>query len=301
MGPTASGKTALAVELVKRLPMDIINVDSAQIYRDMDIGTGKPDAATLAIAPHRLFDFLDPALSYSAAQFCQDAVSEMAQIRRAGRVPLLVGGTMLYFKALRDGLAVMPPANQQIRDEITLLAQKSGWDAVHAELADVDPASAARIHPNDPQRLQRAMEVYRLTGQTMTALHEQANRGASKENLLFLSIQPSARSVLHSKIARRFHLMLEQGFVAEVEQLYRRGDLNVAMPSIRCVGYRQIWQFLAGEIRYDEMVERGIIATRQLAKRQVTWLRSWENALNFDSERDDTMDSVLKYLQTVSM
>lgn len=301
MGPTASGKTALAVELVKRLPVDIINVDSAQIYRGMDIGTGKPDAATLAIAPHRLFDFLDPSQSYSAAQFCQDAVSEMAQIRQAGRVPLLVGGTMLYFKALRDGLAAMPPADQQVRDEIARLALTAGWEAVHAELARVDPASAARIHPNDPQRLQRALEVYRLTGQTMTALHQRSSQGGASENLLFLSIQPIERSVLHHKIARRFHQMLEQGFIAEVEQLYARGDLDPAMPSIRSVGYRQIWQYLSGEIRYDEMVERGIIATRQLAKRQVTWLRSWENALNFDSERDDTMDSVLKYLQTGSM
>lgn len=301
MGPTASGKTALAVELVKRLPVDIINVDSAQIYRGMDVGTGKPDAETLAIAPHRLFDFLDPSESYSAAQFCQDAVTEMAKIRRAGRVPLLVGGTMLYFKALRDGLAVMPPADQSVRDEISRLALNAGWDAVHAELAKVDPASAARIHPNDPQRLQRALEVYRLTGQTMTSLHQQAAQGGARENLLFLSIQPAERSVLHHKIARRFHQMLEQGFVAEVEDLYARSDLDPAMPSIRSVGYRQIWQYLSGEIRYDEMVERGIIATRQLAKRQVTWLRSWENLLNFDSERDDIMDSVLKYLQTGSM
>lgn len=301
MGPTASGKTALAVELVKRLPVDIINVDSAQIYRGMDVGTGKPDAETLAIAPHRLFDFLDPSESYSAAQFCQDAVAEMAQIRGAGRVPLLVGGTMLYFKALRDGLAVMPPADQSVRDEISRLALVAGWDAVHAELARVDPASAARIHPNDPQRLQRALEVYRLTGQTMTSLHQQASQGGAGENLLFLSIQPAERSVLHDKIARRFHQMLEQGFVAEVEDLYARSDLDPVMPSIRSVGYRQIWQYLSGEIHYDEMVERGIIATRQLAKRQVTWLRSWENLLNFDSERDDTMDSVLKYLQTGSM
>lgn len=281
--------------------MEIINVDSAQIYRGMDIGTGKPDAETLAMAPHRLFDFLDPAQSYSAAQFCTDAAREMAQIREAGRVPLLVGGTMLYFKALRDGLAAMPAADQQVRDDITRLAQRSGWEAVHAELARVDPVSAARIHPNDPQRLQRALEVYRLTGKSMTTLHRQTVQGAVDDNLLFLSIQPSERSVLHDKIARRFHLMLEQGFVAEVEGLYARTDLNPSMPSIRSVGYRQMWQYLAGEIRYDEMVERGIIATRQLAKRQVTWLRSWEDLLNFDSERDDTMDSVLKYLQTVSM
>lgn len=301
MGPTASGKTALAVELVQRLPMEIINVDSAQIYRGMDIGTGKPDAETLAIAPHRLIDFLDPAESYSAALFCEDAVREMQEIRRAGKVPLLVGGTMLYFKALRDGLSVLPPANAGVRAEILALAIQHGWQAVHERLAVVDPVAAARIHPNDPQRLQRALEVFMVTGKSMTAMQAEASNAPSAETLRFLSIQPTERSVLHMKIERRFHQMIEQGLVSEVEKLFQRGDLDPSMPSVRSVGYRQVWQYLAGEISFDAMVERGIIATRQLAKRQITWLRSWDNLTDFDSESDEIMDCVLKILDTASM
>lgn len=301
MGPTASGKTALAVELVQRLPLEIINVDSAQIYRGMDIGTGKPDAATLAIAPHRLIDFLDPAESYSAALFCEDAVREMKEIRRAGKVPLLVGGTMLYFKALRDGLSVLPPADAGVREEILMHATQHGWQAVHERLAEVDPVAAARIHPNDPQRLQRALEVYMVTGKSMTALQAGAPIVPSSETLLFLSIQPAERSVLHMKIERRFRQMIEQGLVQEVEQLFQRDDLNPSLPSVRSVGYRQVWQYLANEISFDAMVERGIIATRQLAKRQITWLRSWGDLPDFDSESDETMDCVLKFLDTASM
>ncbi len=302
MGPTASGKTALAIELVQRYPFDIINVDSAQIYRDMDIGTGKPDAATLRRAPHRLIDFLDPAESYSAARFRTDAIAEMADVRRAGRIPLLVGGTMLYFKALRDGLAVLPEADPGIRATISTTAQAEGWHAVHARLAEVDPEAARRIHPNDPQRLQRALEVFMVTGRSMTELQarNQAVNNLS-EDLLFVSIQPTERSVLHARIAQRFRQMLDDGLVDEVRRLHQRGDLHTGLPSIRSVGYRQVWQYLDGEISFDAMVERGIIATRQLAKRQVTWLRSWDKLHNFDSESPETMAKVLKLIYSTSI
>ncbi len=311
MGPTAAGKTAFAVELVQRLPLEIINVDSAQIYRDMDIGTGKPDAATLALAPHRLLDFLDPAQRYSAAQFRCDALREMQDIHASGRVPLLVGGTMLYFRALRDGLAVMPPADPAVRQGIEALAQAQGWAAVHARLAEVDPDAAARIHPNDPQRLQRALEVYELTGQSMTSLHQKSDAGSGlgsgKEadsqlpfRLEFFALQPGLRSVLHDRIAYRFNQMVDAGLVDEVERLYQRGDLGLHLPAIRSVGYRQVWQYLAGDLRYEQMVEKGIIATRQLAKRQVTWLRSWQSLRNFDSENPRTLDHLLSDLKNLA-
>ncbi len=301
MGPTASGKTALAIELVQRFPMDIVSVDSAQIYRDMDIGTGKPDAATLAIAPHRLIDFLDPAESYSAARFCVDVRKEIADIRSRDRIPLLVGGTMLYFKALRDGLAQMPEAAPEVRAQILAQAENEGWASVHAALAAVDPVAAARIHPNDPQRLQRALEVYRVSGRSLTEWQQQSKSAelnaselnASTESLLFLSVQPEERALLHERIATRFHMMLDQGLVAEVEKLKAREDLHIGLPSIRSVGYRQIWQYLSGEYGYDAMVERGIIATRQLAKRQITWLRSWGDLHNFDSDDQHLMDKVI--------
>jgi len=298
MGPTASGKTALAIDLVQRFPMEIISVDSAQIYRDMDIGTGKPDAETLAIAPHRLIDFLDPAEAYSAARFCTDARREMADIRAKGRIPLLVGGTMLYFKALRDGLATMPSADPEIRAKIEAQAAAEGWAAVHAELAKVDPVAAARIHPNDPQRLQRALEVYLVSGQSLTDWQQQARQQSGQmkeddESLLFLGIQPSDRAVLHERIALRFRSMVEQGLTDEVAKLKDRGDLHLGLPSMRSVGYRQVWQYLDGEYGYDAMVERGIIATRQLAKRQITWLRSWGDLHSFDSNDRDLMDRII--------
>ncbi|MBC53209.1 MAG: tRNA (adenosine(37)-N6)-dimethylallyltransferase MiaA [Gammaproteobacteria bacterium] len=302
MGPTASGKTALAIELVQRHPFDIINVDSAQIYRGMDIGTGKPDAATLRRAPHRLIDFLDPAEAYSAARFRADAIAEMADIRRKGRIPLLVGGTMLYFKALRDGLAVLPEADPGVRATITALAERHGWAAVHTRLADVDPVAARRIHPNDPQRLQRALEVFMVTGRSMTDLQARNQAADSlSEDLMFVSIQPTERSVLHTGIAQRFRQMLDDGLVDEVRRLHQRGDLHTGLPSIRSVGYRQVWQYLDGEISFDAMVERGIIATRQLAKRQVTWLRSWGKLHNFDSESPETMAKVLKLIHSASI
>lgn len=299
MGPTASGKTALAIELVQRLPLEIVSVDSAQIYKTMDIGTGKPDAKTLTLAPHRLIDFLDPLESYSAARFCEDARREMADIRASGKVPLLVGGTMLYFKALRDGLASMPAADERVRADILSRANARGWAAIHAELAEVDPVAAARIHPNDPQRLQRALEVFLVSGRSLSdwqAMQSPLPDGG--DAFVFLSIQPVDRSVLHQRIERRFRQMLDDGLVGEVEALYARGDLRPEMPSVRSVGYRQVWQFLNQEIAYDGMVERGIIATRQLAKRQITWLRGWPSLQNFDSDDKNLIDGVIRSIET---
>jgi tRNA dimethylallyltransferase len=299
MGPTAAGKTALAVELVQRFPFEIISVDSAQIYKSMDIGTGKPDAETRRRAPHRLIDFLDPLQSYSAARFCEDVRREMADIRAAGKLPLLVGGTMLYFKALRDGLAQMPAADEQVRAEILALANANGWAAVHAELALVDPTAAARIHPNDPQRLQRALEVFRVSGRSLSDWQAfQSQLPVVNDSLRFLSIQPVDRNVLHQRIARRFYQMLAEGLVGEVEALYARGDLGPDLPSIRSVGYRQVWQYLRQEIGYDAMVERGIIATRQLAKRQLTWLRSWPSLHVFDSDDKNLISNVIQTIET---
>jgi len=299
MGPTASGKTALAIELVQRLPMEIVSVDSAQIYKTMDIGTGKPDAKTLTLAPHRLIDLLDPLESYSAARFCEDARREMASIRAAGKVPLLVGGTMLYFKALRDGLASMPAADERVRADILNQASAEGWAAIHTELAAVDPIAASRIHPNDPQRLQRALEVFRVSGRSLSdwqAMQSPLPDGG--DAFMFLSIQPVDRSVLHQRIERRFRQMLEDGLVGEVEALYARGDLGSELPSIRSVGYRQVWQYLSQEVGYDGMVERGIIATRQLAKRQITWLRGWPSLQNFDSDDKNLIDGVIRSIET---
>lgn len=305
LGPTASGKTDLAIEIVQRLPCEIISVDSAQIYKEMDVGTGKPDAATLARAPHRLIDFLDPAQAYSASQFRQDALREMGAIRDAGKIPLLVGGTMLYFRALRDGLAQMPASDAQVRQEILVKADREGWAAVHAQLAAVDPESAQRIHPNDPQRLQRALEIYLVSGKSMTAHHNHQNVAqAAAElpfDLHFFAIQPQERAVLHERIATRFGRMIEQGLVAEVERLYARGDLDLSLPSMRAVGYRQAWRHIAGELSFDAMVEQGIIATRQLAKRQITWMRSWENLSSFDSEDSKTLDLLLNSINRVAI
>ena len=301
MGPTAAGKTDLAIALRNYGPFEIVSVDSAQIYRDMDIGTGKPDAETLKRAPHRLIDILDPVERYSAARFVEDAHREIAEIRAQGSIPLLVGGTMLYFKALRDGLAAVPEASPAIRADIEALAETEGWPAVHQALQQVDPVSAARIHPNDPQRLQRALEVYRVSGQPLSQWHQQQTQGTPCGPVCHISVQPRERARLHEKIARRFHLMLDAGRVAEVEQLYARKDLDPSLPSIRSVGYRQVWHYLCGEYSYDEMVEKGIIATRQLAKRQVTWLRSWGAVSDFDSESAETLGEVLKLLRAASI
>lgn len=280
MGPTASGKSALAMELVQRLPCDIISIDSALVYRGMDIGTAKPTATELALAPHRLIDLLDPAQAYSAADFCRDALREMAAITAAGRIPLLVGGTMLYYKALLDGLSPLPEADPQIRAQIEAEAQALGWAVLHQQLLQIDPVAGARIHPNDPQRLSRALEVYRITGKSMTELTQQSGTELPYRTLQY-AIAPADRALLRQRIAERFDAMLAQGFEAEVRTLFERGDLSPDLPSIRCVGYRQMWDYLAGVIDYEEMRYRGTVATNQLAKRQLTWLRGWSHPLTW--------------------
>ncbi|MES2626911.1 MAG: tRNA (adenosine(37)-N6)-dimethylallyltransferase MiaA [Pseudomonadota bacterium] len=278
MGPTACGKTRAAVEFVQQYPCEIISVDSAMVYKGLDIGSGKPDHATLAIAPHRLIDIRDPAEPYSAAEFRTDAIREINAVLAKGKIPLLVGGTMLYFKVLRDGLASMPAAVPAVRQRILDLAESEGWQAVHARLQQVDPEAALRIHPNDPQRLQRALEVYEITGKSLTELHGEptATQGEALPcELKFVAMLPADRSALHQVIAERFHTMLDQGLVDEVAGLRARGDLDKDLPAIRSVGYRQVWEYLDGATDYATMVEKGIAATRQLAKRQLTWLRSW--------------------------
>ena len=297
MGPTASGKTALAIALRQKLPVDIISVDSALIYRGMDIGTAKPDANEQSLAPHRLIDILDPAFPYSAADFRRDALNAMEEITAAGRIPLLVGGTMLYFKALLEGLSPLPSANSDVRAEIEKKAAEQGWEAIHKELAFVDPVAAQRIHPNDPQRLSRALEVYLISGKTMTELTKISGESLPYDVYQF-AIAPKDRNVLHQRIEARFKQMLTCGFEDEVKSLYERGDLHEDLPSVRCVGYRQMWSYLSGEIDYDEMVYRGICATRQLAKRQITWLRGWNNIHWLDSE--DQKQSLDIVLQVVS-
>ncbi len=297
LGPTASGKTGVAVELVQRLPCDIVSVDSALVYRDMDIGTAKPDAATQASAPHRLIDLIDPTESYSAARFRDDALAAMAEIAARGRIPLLVGGTMLYFKALREGLNALPEADPAVRAELDARGTAKGWPALHAELAEVDPETAARLKPNDSQRIQRALEVYRLTGRPMGEILRQGNEGTLPYRAIPLALVPSDRAVLHRRIAERFDAMLAQGFIDEVEGLRARYDLNLNLPSMRCVGYRQAWQYLDGEFGRDELREKGIAATRQLAKRQLTWLRSMDDLRVFDCLSSDLAGQVLGYLQ----
>jgi tRNA dimethylallyltransferase len=298
MGPTASGKTALAIELVRQLPCEIISVDSALVYRGMDIGTAKPDAAELALAPHRLIDICDPAEAYSAARFREDALAEMAEISASGCIPLLVGGTMLYFRALEYGLSRLPEADPDIRADLEREAGESGWEALHAQLMRVDPAAAARIHPNDPQRIQRALEVYRLTGQPLSRLQRQAERNELPYRLVKLARAPQSRAVLHRRIAERFNQMLEEGFEAEVRQLLQRDDLRPEMPSLRSVGYRQMIRYLRGEWDRETMIERGIIATRQLAKRQFTWLRSYPDVHWLDEEAGNILQQALKIVRS---
>ncbi|TYB16547.1 tRNA (adenosine(37)-N6)-dimethylallyltransferase MiaA [Aggregatibacter actinomycetemcomitans] len=280
MGPTASGKTDLAIQLRQHLPVEVISVDSALIYRGMDIGTAKPSKAELALAPHRLIDICDPAESYSAANFRTDALREMQDITSLGKIPLLVGGTMLYYKALLEGLSPLPSADEKVRSEIEAKAERIGWAALHQELNKIDPISAQRINPNDSQRINRALEVFYLSGKTLTELTEQKGDALPYEILQF-AIAPEQRDLLHQRIEQRFHKMIELGFQQEVEELYRRADLHENLPSIRCVGYRQMWEYLRGDYSHDEMVFRGICATRQLAKRQITWLRGWKSPIQW--------------------
>lgn len=299
MGPTASGKTALAMDLYDQLPCEIVSVDSAMIYRDMNIGTAKPDAEMLARYPHRLIDLRDPAQAYSAAEFRADALTEIARIHQAGKIPLLTGGTMLYFHALLNGLATLPEADPEVRQRIEAEAAENGWSAIHARLAEVDPQSAERLNPNDSQRLQRALEVYEITGRSMTEhwAEQQAQRLASP--VVSLSVMPPERSVLHERIAQRFQVMLEQGFEEEVRALWERGDLDLSMPSVRCVGYRQMWEYFSGQWDYETMQFKGVVATRQLAKRQITWLRSWENLNWLDTNDRDITSKALKLINSV--
>ena len=306
MGPTASGKTALAVELAAALPCEIVSVDSALVYRGMDIGTAKPSPAELEQTPHKLIDIRDPVESYSAADFRSDALREMKEITARGNIPLLVGGTMLYFKALRDGLAVLPSADSIIRAKLKAEAEAFGWKHLHQRLADIDPESALRIHVNDTQRLQRAVEVYEITGKTLTQLRGEQISGVGLDssivqlnelyNVRAVAIAPKDRSVLHQRIAERFDEMLTLGFVEEVRQLYEDEKITADLPAMRAVGYRQVWSYLNGELSYEDMKERGTIATRQLAKRQFTWLRAWEGLSWFDSCEHDLLPHVMKML-----
>lgn len=291
MGPTASGKTALAMELYDTLPCEIISVDSALVFKGMDIGTAKPTSEELAKYPHRLIDLIDPLESYSAAEFCKDALQAIEEIRQSGRIPLLVGGTMMYFKSLIDGISPLPEANADIRAQIEKEAEKKGWDALHAELATIDPESANRIHPNDPQRLTRALEVFRITGNTLTQLTAIKGQCLTGDVLQF-AITPKDRKTLHERIELRFNQMVEQGFKEEVVQLKARGDLHENLPSIRCVGYRQMWQHLNGDYDFDEMIFKGVCATRQLAKRQLTWLRGWDELTWLEMEDNNNLQVI---------
>lgn len=282
MGPTASGKTGVAVELAQTLPVEIISVDSALVYRNMDIGTAKPDAATLARAPHHLLDIRDPTEAYSAAAFRHDALRLMHDITTRGRIPLLVGGTMLYFKALREGLSDLPQSNPEVRAALDAVIAQHGIEHLHRQLAEVDAETAARLKPTDTQRIQRAMEIYRLTGKPMSILLNQKADDELPYRILPVALIPATRSVLHQRIATRFKYMFEQGLVEELRALRQRYQLHPDLPSMRCVGYRQAWQFIEGEIDQAQLLETSIAATRQLAKRQLTWLRSMPDNIVID-------------------
>lgn len=304
MGPTASGKTALAIEMRRHFPVDIISVDSALVYRGMDIGTAKPDAETLQQAPHALIDIRDPTESYSAAEFRQDAMDEMSKITAQGRVPLLVGGTMLYFKALARGLAPLPSASPEVRRALEERAIEQGWAALHGELAEKDSEIAERIHPNDPQRISRALEVIELTGRKMSELQKQQAAQELDYRVLRIVACPESRKVLHQRIELRFEQMLQEGFMDEMKALRARGDLSPEMPSMRCVGYRQAWGYLEGEFDFEEMRQKALAATRQLAKRQLTWLRQETTALWYDQtigiKKESVFREVSKFLEKSS-
>ena len=293
MGPTASGKTSLAIQMAQQHNCELISVDSALIYRDMDVGTAKPTAEELALAPHRLIDILDPSESYSAADFRRDALAEIENIIARGKTPLLVGGTMMYFKALLEGLSPLPSADEAIRAQIFAEAECLGWEVLHRQLCEIDPVAGERIHPNDPQRLSRALEVFRITGKTMTEL-TQTKSAALPYDVVQFAIAPTDRKVLHDLIAKRFVMMLEQGFTQEVAGLKARGDLHLDMPSMRCVGYRQCWQYLDNEYDHATMVEKATAATRQLAKRQLTWLRSWPDLQWLESGDEKNLVTLMR-------
>jgi len=300
MGPTASGKTAAALALAREIPAEIISVDSALVYRGMDIGTAKPTAAERAAAPHHLIDILDPSDAYSAMQFRADALRLVAEISGRGRLPLLVGGTMLYFKALRDGLDALPPADAQLRAQLDREAAETGMPAMHAKLAQLDPQTAARLKPNDAQRIQRALEIIALTGQPMSALLARAPKVALPFTLLPISLEPSERSALHARIAARFEAMLnapDGDLIEEVQALRARGDLHPGLPAMRCVGYRQAWEYLDGEYDFATLRDKGIAATRQLAKRQLTWLRAMPERIVVDCLDQNAAAQVVQQVQ----
>jgi tRNA dimethylallyltransferase len=301
MGPTASGKTALALALAERLNGEIISVDSALVYREMDIGTAKPTSDELAICPHHLINIIDPVESYSSSNFRMDALKLMEEITARSRLPILVGGTMMYFNHLLKGMSRLPEANPAIRKEIDLVAQESGWASVHKLLAEVDPESARRLNPNDSQRLQRALEVYRITGKSMTEHRKDEQKQPYKlpYNVCQLAPNFTERSQLHEKIAERFEIMLSNGFEDEVSALRARGDLNLSLPSMRAVGYRQMWMYQEGAYGYQEMKEKSLAATRQLAKRQFTWLKSWQNVNWFYTDANDCSMNKQKHLKKI--
>ncbi len=292
MGPTASGKTDLAIELARRYPFEIISVDSAMVYRGLDIGTAKPGPPILRLAPHRLLDIRDPAEVYSAGDFRIDALREIEDIFSQGKIPLLVGGTMLYFHVLQYGLDALPEQDPSIRAQLQQEAEQQGWASLHQKLALVDPEAAHRIHPQDQQRIQRALEVYTLTGKPLTAQQLQSDRNALPYPLHHLILCPRDRSLLHQRIEHRFQMMLDQGFIAEVQKLHQRPDLSLEKPALRSVGYRQIWEYLEGKLSFEEMKTKTVTATRQLAKRQITWLKRWKEAEWFDSGNERFKDSV---------
>lgn len=297
MGPTAAGKTDAAIALHERLGHELISVDSAMVYQGMDVGSAKPSAAELARAPHRLIDIRDPADPYSAADFREDALREMRQISAAGQVPLLVGGTMLYYKRLVEGVANLPAADAAIRERLENQRQQEGLIGLHRTLAAVDPPSAARIHPNDPQRLMRALEVFYASGRPMSELWAEQRPETFPWRVLSVALAPQDRKVLHQRIALRFESMLAEGLIDEVAALKKRDDLHIDLPSMKSVGYRQVWEYLNGAYDRDELVSRGVIATRQLAKRQLTWLRSWPSLTWIDSQQPDVLDKLLKFVR----
>lgn len=297
MGPTASGKTAVSQELTLRFPLEIVSVDSAQVFIDMDIGTAKPDRTTLAKFPHHLIDLVTPEESYSAARFRADALRVMGEITARGKIPLLAGGTMLYFKALREGLSDLPQADAELRREIDAEARQRGWPALHAELAALDPEAAARLKPTDAQRIQRALEVVRLTGAPLAESLARRTEAALPYRLVQFALLPSDRAVLHDRIARRFDAMLAAGLIEEVRTLRRKYRLDAGLPSMRCVGYRQAWDYLEGAIDRAALREKGIAATRQLAKRQLTWLRSWPDAAAFDCLAEDLVSQAARAVE----
>lgn len=302
LGPTASGKTAAALAFAARRPVEIVSVDSALVYRGMDIGTAKPSASERALAPHHLIDIIDPADTYSAADFRADALRLVGEIDARGNVPLLVGGTMLYFKALTEGLNDLPAANQEVRAALDSDAARDGWPALHARLAAVDPRTAARLAPNDSQRIQRALEVFTLTGEPMSALlaAPRAQDEAAAYRFVPIALEPSDRGVLHARIAARFDAMLAAGFIDEVKRLRARGDLRLDMPSMRCVGYRQAWEYLDGATDYATMRDKGVFATRQLCKRQLTWLRAMPERIVVDCCAQDAVDQAAHAIERVS-